>query len=648
MERRKTDRNGRGHGSAPFLDVEIIAGILWRRRFLMMIITALIIIPAVIYVAAKPTVYKSTISMLFESPQMVLGDFQAASIKTDDPTISAQQGILLSPQLVRRTVDELRLGQKNPENMVRIFLSRLVVEKKPKTNIITLSYEDEDPIVSAQYVNKHAQSYIHYTQEARQQQAQEANIWIAQQVSTLKEDIRKKSEAVQKYRSEAGIISGRDSGDLVYQQISDISKQLVPIEALKASLMARSAASSEDMSLSSPIVQSLKAQISLAQQDLTAVSATLGRSHPDVISARKRLERANSDLHRETNQIFKAEKAELGTVLEQETILRKRLAELNEQAGITKSKESFLQSLEAEEQASRTLLENFLKKNEEIKSQIDLKQSNVRILSSSDIPASPSGIRKSALIIAIIFFGIAISAAITIGLEYIDRGVETADDARSILKFRFIGALPNTHKIGIDAVENYKSLYMEEIKKIYLSLSKRNAAKSIMISSAQEGEGKTSSTLSLARYLNRMGQKILIVDADTTSPSLAEKVELTEHNGLAGYLSGQDDLDSLIQKHEEGFYVLQAVNQNINPVDVMNGRGLQSLIDELKPRFDHILIDTAPVLKTTDAEIIASFVDQVVLIVEKKREKKYILKQVSETLRQRSKDIPSFVLNKCA
>jgi Mrp family chromosome partitioning ATPase len=445
---------------------------------------------------------------------------------------------------------------------------------------------------------------------------------------------------------------GRDSEDLIYEQISEISSQLVPLETRKLSLQARleamtssnASGSTLEEATSSQLIQDLKSQASAAEQQLKSIGSSLGKSHPDVIAAQKRAAQARADIAREIANIKSSVEIELEAARKQEILLRERLDELNKQAGTLKSSAVKLESLEAEETANRVLLENLLQRHEEIRSQMEFLRPDVRVVSLANVPTKPEGVGKLFLFVLLSILSVGFGIAAIILMEMIDRGIERSEDVKKILNIRLLGTLPYTSNPIAENASGSRNEYHEEIRRIYLMLATKKESQSVLFTSASKGEGKTVTALSLARYMHSIGVKTILVDAHARQPALATLSGISPAPGFADYVRGAATLENIKQKSSDGLPCISY--GDMKHIDLLSSDAPVRLIAALKSQYDFVLIDGPSAIEGTDAEILAAIVDQAVLVAAWSKTTKKELRKAVELLRQHTKYPPVAILNK--
>ncbi|MET3287782.1 polysaccharide biosynthesis tyrosine autokinase [Brevibacillus fluminis] len=140
--------------------------------------------------------------------------------------------------------------------------------------------------------------------------------------------------------------------------------------------------------------------------------------------------------------------------------------------------------------------------------------------------------------------------------------------------------------------------------------------RSIVVTSADPGEGKTTTIINLGIVMAQSDQKVLLVDADLRRPSIHYKLPLNNEIGLSNLLINQVEWEEAIQTPADvGFDVITSGPIPPNPVELINSKQMKELLVRLKTRYNMILIDTPPLLPVTDAQVLSSYVDGVLLVI---------------------------------
>ena len=174
-----------------------------------------------------------------------------------------------------------------------------------------------------------------------------------------------------------------------------------------------------------------------------------------------------------------------------------------------------------------------------------------------------------------------------------------------------------------------KSVISEQYRAIRTNIEYSNVdqnTKTILVTSSDKNEGKTTTVSNLAVSFANLNKKVLLIDCDLRNPSIHKMFRLNNIYGLTDILAKDRAVDKCIQETElENLYVLTAGAIPPNPAEILSSEKMKNLIEDLKNIYDYIFIDTPPIGLVTDAGVLSSFIDGVVLVVKSESvEKKYL------------------------
>ena len=174
-----------------------------------------------------------------------------------------------------------------------------------------------------------------------------------------------------------------------------------------------------------------------------------------------------------------------------------------------------------------------------------------------------------------------------------------------------------------------KSVISEQYRAIRTNIEYSNVdqnTKTILVTSSDKNEGKTTTVSNLAVSFANLNKKVLLIDCDLRNASIHKMFKLNNIYGLTDILAKDRAVDKCIQKTElENLYVLTAGSTPPNPAEILSSEKMKNLIEDLKNIYDYIFIDTPPIGLVTDAGVLSSFIDGVVLVVKSESvEKKYL------------------------
>jgi capsular exopolysaccharide synthesis family protein len=171
--------------------------------------------------------------------------------------------------------------------------------------------------------------------------------------------------------------------------------------------------------------------------------------------------------------------------------------------------------------------------------------------------------------------------------------------------------------------------------------------KTITVTSANRGEGKTTTALNLAVAYAQLGKRVILLDADLRNPSIHLAFGGDNSRGLTNYLTNKNAMNEITQEsHVQNLSTITSGPIPPNPAELLASKQMNSLLAQLKMNYDMIIVDTPPVLTLTDAKIMAAKCDGVLLVLEYGKVKRNAAKKVKEELMLAKAKLMGVVLNK--
>ena len=273
-----------------------------------------------------------------------------------------------------------------------------------------------------------------------------------------------------------------------------------------------------------------------------------------------------------------------------------------------------------------------------------IEKGDVQIVDLAKKPRSPYTPNHQRDIVMFCFFGIGIALAIVFLIEFIDNTIKTIDEIEKYDK-SVIGVIPAIGKIGSQGLinkyftakttaalggekgikrkiitrDNPKSPISESYRglRTNILLSNDKDIKSILVSSAGPGEGKTTTVANLAITFANLGRRTLLVDTDLRRPVVHSVFNVKREPGVTNYLSGQtDDYQSLVKKSEiENLDIMTSGLIPPNPSEMLGNKKMAKFIKCLESDWDMILFDSPPLVAVTDATMISREIDSIILVI---------------------------------
>ncbi len=177
--------------------------------------------------------------------------------------------------------------------------------------------------------------------------------------------------------------------------------------------------------------------------------------------------------------------------------------------------------------------------------------------------------------------------------------------------------------------------------------SKDQELKTVMVTSSQPGEGKTTTISNLAVTYAQEGKKVLLIDADMRKPSLHRVFSQINHQGLSSLLTGHSSIQESVQETSiDNLWLLPSGPVPANPSELIDSSGMRELLHQIKDQYDVILVDTPSVLSVSDSVIVSALCDGVIMVAATGKVKKDHLKKAKEQLDHVNARMLGIVLNR--
>jgi polysaccharide biosynthesis transport protein len=292
--------------------------------------------------------------------------------------------------------------------------------------------------------------------------------------------------------------------------------------------------------------------------------------------------------------------------------------------------------LKREVETDRQLHDGLLQRLKETDVSAGLKAGNVHVIDRGHVPTMPTSPNVPVNLTLGLFLAVITGLTAASAIEVLDRTIKTPEDVERDLRLPFLGAIPafektwkatnNGHLIPLEQAHSAplshrdmaSSVYWESYRALRTSLlfSPENRPHSILVTSALAGEGKSTTAVNLAITLAHTGARTIVVELDLRRPRLADTLALESDRGMSRYLSGQSQFHTEIQQSAvPELFVVTAGPVPPNPPELIGSARMVNALELLQRHFDYVVIDGPP-LTVTDALVISSQVNGVVLVVD--------------------------------
>jgi capsular exopolysaccharide synthesis family protein len=523
--------------------------------------------------------------------------------------------------------------------VVNFVLNRLSVTPSPRTRVLVLSIQSESPRKAVELANGLADLYVVDQLDAKFEATQRVSNWLNERLADLRTKVDEADRAVETYRTRSGLLESFRAGGgvmggkgvtLAQQQMADLTTQMTIARTERSAAEAKlrqvkdilgRAGSEEAVSevLESSLIQQLREAESGVERSIAELSTTYGEKHPKLIAARAQLSDVRSKIKIEVGKIVQALENSAAVARAREAAVTSQIDDIKRQVASSNESEVKLHALEMDAQTNRALMENFMSRFKETSAQESqgIQTPDSRIISRAELPQSASFPKKGPFSAIAFVISLMIGVIVAFIAEYLDRGFRSGVQFEHETGTPVLAMIPQVDeskgRAADHLVEKPMSSYAEAIRSVYTSLlltQSSDPIKTIVVSSCQPSEGKSTLSVSLTRMIALSGHKVILIEADLRRPSIHNQLGIDRGVGLAEVLVGTCSFeDAIYSDPRTNADILLAGKETLNPSKLLASHQMEELIRELRTLYDAIIIDTAPVLAVSDGLLLANKAD---------------------------------------
>lgn len=635
-------------GDAGVIDLRAMLHTLWRGRFIIFAITTVAVLLGGYYAYAVATpLYRSEVVVMLNNrdQQVVNLDSVVGGLGRDSSVVNTEVEVLRSRDLLGKLVDSQDLisdpefnGSLNPpsavaqakakvkallgmaapasdvvsddaarltrQSVIDALRRAVSVRNVPDSLVFQVTVESEDSRKATRLADALVEMYIENQLEVKFEATEQAASWLSERVSELQIELEAAETRAQEFSTSIDLVSP-EGLEAAERQLKDLRDRTADTQIRLQAAQERLAALEGAQTPQAQVEASNDARLRTMLPDLgqADVATRFGLRFDGLV------QQAGQEVARLENQV-QVLSASLG---EFEARVQKQNSDL-----IT------LQQFTREAEASRLLYEHFLARLKETSAQQGVQQADSRVLSHAVIPVVPSEPRKSRILMMYGVLGLMAGAALVLLREAMSDSFRDAQSLEAATGYAVIGEIPRLPPRKRKGVltyfaENPTSAGAEAVRNLRTSVLLSNIdtpPQVIMVSSSIPGEGKTTVSLSLAQNLAGMGRRVLLIEGDLRRRVMSTYFDTKAQGGMISVLTGKQALsETVVHDPAVGIDVLFGEATKANAADIFASARFAELIAEVRQQYDHIIIDTPPVMVVPDARIIAQHVDAGIFVV---------------------------------
>lgn len=532
----------------------------------------------------------------------------------------------------------------------------MAVRLPRNSRIAAITFESTDPALSARIANAFAEEFIQASLQQRYDSSAYARNFVSGQLRDAKARLEESERSLNAYARAAGLIRTRDAqreaddqdgasaSSLTTASLMQINAAATQAHANRIATAARlralqgNALLADRDALQNPAVQSLFTQRAEVEARLEDELTRHLEGHPMVRQLRAQIKVIEGQLHLAAQNMRGAARTDAQAAAATERQLLAQVDTLKASTLAEQDRAVQYNLLAREADTNRALYDGLLQRYKELNAAAGISASNITIIDRADPPIEPSSPDLLRNLVLALLAGLASAGAAIFLRGQFDDTVRAPEDVEHKLELPLLGVIPKAREGTLEpALAEPRSPVSEaynSLRGALLYSTSRGLPRSILITSSQPSEGKTTTSVAIAQGLARMGRKVLLVDVDLRRPSLHVRLGLDNATGLSSLLTNQDSLAHVVRPSgQPNLDVITSGPVPPSPSELIASPGMEQLVTELAAGHDVVIYDSPPILGLADAPLVAALVDGVIFIIESGRARRGSLKASLRRLR---------------
>ncbi len=586
----------------------------------------------------------------------------------------------------------------HPVNYIEAYLKKIAVKPIRKTYLVVIQATHANARTAAHMSNVHAEKYIDWVRNVRVKQQSRGLQFLRGQSEELKLKTLDLENELAEYAEANSIVALNKDENITVQKMAQLNELLTQatatrIEAEESYNEALRAAKEGNAAFDDQSVQTMKGDLARLESEASELSAKFTPNYPRVKQIKSEIAGLRAVLADQRQQITRGLKTKANAAKRGEEMLLEQLDQQKSHAFELSKRQVQYNVLNRELAATRELLENVERQIKETSLTVESNATNVSLVDAAVAPKIPSYPRKKLVLFFSLCGGAALGLCLAFLLSHLDNTIRTPEDLERTIKLPCLGVVPAFELEGLNTTDQQalpgtvasrerlpqiietppgqnattrtpitngqrplvfnkdpKSLAAEAYRTIRTGILLSQAGeppRTILVTSSQSSEGKTTLTLNLAASLASAGARVVLIDADLRRPQISRSLGIRpELRGLVDILTGQCSIkDASVSDALQRVTVIPSGSIPPNPAELLGSYEMARLIDLLARDFDYVLIDSPPILPVTDSVILSRYVDGSVLVVKGGSTPKRVVQDARNRLASVGARILGIVLN---
>ncbi len=616
--------------------------VILERRWL--VITAFISVFALtlIYLFKATPIYLAETRLEIERLSGGLLDLGGQTVSLDSRDqdyLQTQYKNLLSRTLIQKVLNKLDLDEDERYaksiDPLRAVLDDIQVVPIRLSRLVDIKVQHPDPKRAAEIANTLVELFLADNLDQKKAKSWDSFLWLQNEVETLEREVQSTALDVHKFRLQHDLVSLEENQNIIAQSLRQAQADYSA--AQKAATDLSRVAMQVQQSLANgveidtipyvaddPLIAQLKAKLLADETALARLLERYKHKYPTVIEARTQIAQEKEKIRIEANKVIATLNQRVEIAQQQEEAAKAHLRSVEkDQHGLSEKKVAY-DVLVRKSDRSKFLYELVLAKAKEMDLSSKESMQNMRIVDRATAPFKPFKPNTVLTLLLGVMGGLCVGFGLAFFVNFLDDSIKSQDDIETYLKLDFLGYVPNirTNSIverDLQAHLHPQSNSSEGFRTIRAAVSLAHPEESLKctaVTSTIPSEGKSLVSCNLAIVTAQTGLKTLLIDADLRRPSIHKAFQLQSPVGLTQYLLGKvNSIDEVTHTTEvPNLDLMCSGTVPSSPSELVGSDKMKQFVEEVKKKYDRVILDCPPVSAVSDPLVIASLCDGTVFV----------------------------------
>jgi tyrosine-protein kinase Etk/Wzc len=541
------------------------------------------------------------------------------------------------------------------KSVAKTLASRVEVSSAGKmSSVISLKFQDEVPQRAEDILNSLIDNYDKSAITEKNNLAKNTLEFVEDRLNVVTKDLDSIEKKIQQYRSGQGAIDIGTQGNLFLRNVSENDQKLSEVNMKLAVLgQVESFVQSKEntggivpstFGINDPVLSQLLDKLYSSELEYERLKTTVAENNPMLVSVKDQINKIRPS-------ILENIQSQRQSLIASRNNINSTNSMYNSMLSTMPQKERQLLDISREQQIKSNIYSFLLQKREESVLSSSSNVSDSRVLDYAQVSNSPVSPKSKTIYISSIALAFLLSIGLVSARDALNGKILYRQDLENYTKYPVIGEIAFKKTDSTIVIQRGKRTFVaEEFRKIRMTLPHLGigeASKKILITSSIPGEGKSFISANLATSLALIEKKVVLIDADLNNPSLVHIFNCEEKPGVSEFLKGEKEPEEIIIRVQEteNLFFIPPGNLPDSPAELLSNGKMKQLIEYLEPRFDYILIDTAPVVPVTDAYLITPYCDATLFVMRHNYTPKAFVKRFDQNNKINTLKNPGIIFN---